>query len=158
MLEATRTINAQRSERIVALVERAVGPLEGQPVAVLGLAFKPDTDDIRDSPGIALTQALLAKGAQVRAWDALAAPAAAAALGDRVAVGDDLAAALRGAALAVVATAWPQLATLDWAWACGLMAQPRVFDGRDVVPPDALPAGAELFTVGTAPAGRTARG
>jgi len=120
----------------MAIVKRLVaelGSLDGKLVAVLGLAFKPGTDDWRNSPSQPLVDALLAAGASVRAWDPLADDASVLAWGGRVALHREPAEALKGAHAAVLATAWPEINGWPWAELTSAMAEPVVLDGRNAL-------------------------
>jgi UDPglucose 6-dehydrogenase/GDP-mannose 6-dehydrogenase len=147
LLEAIAATNRARPDQMLALLER-VQPLAGRTVAVLGLAFKPGTDDVRESPGVKLVAGLLARGARVRAWDALARPL----LPAGAAQAPGIAEALSGADAAIIATAWPELRAFDWAAAPALLARPLLLDARGVLEGVALPAGLTVLTVGRAPA------
>jgi UDPglucose 6-dehydrogenase len=98
-------------------------------VALLGLAFKAGTDDVRDSPALGVARELLLRGARVRAYDPAAAANAARELPD-LEITDSAEAAFDGADVAVVATEWPAFRTLDWAAARDRLRRPLVVDGR----------------------------
>ena len=117
-------------------------------MALLGLAFKPGTDDVRESPGLRLARRLLERGARVAAWDPVAIEPARKALPGGIEYTDDLSAALRGAEVALIATAWPQIADYDWKAGAELMARPLIFDGRSILPVDRLPATVICLSVG----------
>jgi len=115
-------------------VDSVVGGVNGRHIALLGLAFKAGTDDIRWSPAIELARWLLAHGALVHAVDPAAAGRAARAVPGLI-VHDSALDALTGAAAAVIATEWPEFAELDWAIARTLMANAVVIDGRRLLDP-----------------------
>lgn len=126
---AASAANATSQARFAARIAEALGGLERRRVAMLGLAFKAGTDDVRNSPAIAVSAALLDGGAEVVGYDPQANGNAAAELpGLRVA--DGAAAALAGADAAVIATEWPEFAVLDWASLRPTMRQSLVLDGR----------------------------
>ena len=126
-LEAAGRSNDVRPSRIADRLEAEVGPLAGCTVAVLGLAFKARTDDTRNSPAIALCNALSSKGAKVVAHDPWVPQDAGGAGIRRAATPED---AIRGASLAVIATEWPMYAELDWAALAAVANRAVVFDGR----------------------------
>jgi hypothetical protein len=111
-------------------------------VALLGLAFKPNTDDMREAPSLVLAGRLLAEGADVRAWDPIARVDG---LLHGVEQLDSVDAAIEGADAAVLVTEWPELREIDWAAAAVRMRSPLLIDGRNMLDPDAM----------RAPAGRT---
>ncbi len=134
LLNAVIEVNELQKRRVIGKLQQHLGTLRGRTIAVLGLAFKPHTDDVREAPSLVLAGRLLAEGATVRAWDP-------------VATADDLsgveqmqtvAEAVAGADAAVLVTEWPQLAEQDWA-ALGATMRGRVFvDGRNMLDPDVM--------------------
>jgi UDPglucose 6-dehydrogenase len=121
-------------------------------VALLGLAFKPDTDDMREASSLVLAARLQGEGAEVVAYDPVAAEAAGALL-EGVELRDSALETLDGADAAVLVTEWPEFAELDWAEAAGRMARPLLVDGRNFLEPKALrAAGFEYEGIGRAPA------
>jgi UDPglucose 6-dehydrogenase len=106
-------------------------------VALLGLAFKPGTDDMREAPSIVLAARLLAEGAQVRAWDPVAKPAGALrAVEYRASVLE----AVQGAHAAVIVTEWQELLELARPEVRNAMANALIVDGRNLLDPDATRA------------------
>jgi UDPglucose 6-dehydrogenase len=143
LLKAVIAVNARQRLLPVASVERALGGLAGRTVAVLGLAFKPDTDDTREAPGIDIIAALTGLGASVRACDPVAGDVRLSGGACRV---PDAVAALAGAHAAVLVTEWRQFVDMDWTAACQLMAPPRVvFDGRNALDGQRVVAGGGLY-------------
>ncbi len=141
---AARDVNAWARRRVVDRLAALLGPLAGRRVAVLGLAFKPGTDDVRDSPALAVVQGLLDQGADVSTYDPVASAPALAHLQR-----DDPYLAARGAEVVVVATAWPEFATLDPVTLAGSMDGHLVLDLVGSLPPAATAAaGLELSTLG----------
>ena len=107
ILRAVEAVNQAQAGELVTLVERTLGPMAGRRIAVLGLSFKPDTDDVRESPALRVIPALLERGAEVIAHDPVAIEPARRALGDLlVRYEPDLAAALAGADAVVIVTRW----------------------------------------------------
>lgn len=129
MLEATLAVNDLQPDRLLALLERHVDP-EGARIAVLGLAFKPGTDDIRESRAIPVIEGLRERGAEVIAYD----PVASENMRERfptITYENAASDALTGADAAVVVTDWDEFAALDEAF--DRMARPVVIDGRHII-------------------------
>lgn len=129
--------NADHQRRFARRISDAVGGLAGKRIALLGLAFKADTDDVRSSPAVRLAARLLAEGADLRAHDPAAGQSARRVLPDLVVV-PTVEDALRGADAAVIATEWPIYRDLDWAALRETMRHPLVIDGRRLVPHEQL--------------------
>jgi UDPglucose 6-dehydrogenase len=106
--QAVLDVNHHQPRHLVDIVRRGLGGLEGREVAVLGLAFKPGTDDLRESPAFPVVEHLLADGAAVRVHDPVAAVAAKSILGERVAFASDLDDAVQGADAIVLVTPWEE--------------------------------------------------
>jgi UDPglucose 6-dehydrogenase len=128
LLKAVIEVNArQRLLPVIALQER-FGDLAGREVAVLGVTFKPDTDDTREAPAVDIITMLASAGAVVRAHDPVGILPADVPAQQH----DDVLAALAGADAAVLAVEWPAYRTMDWAAAAGVMRPSAVvFDGRN---------------------------
>jgi UDPglucose 6-dehydrogenase len=141
------------SDRIEALLER---PLEGARVAVLGLAFKPDTDDIRESPAIALATELHARGAVVAACDPEAG-ARSSAVAPWLEIADGPATAARDADAVVLATEWPEYVTLDLHALAQVMRGALVVDARNSLDREQVgAAGLRYVGIGRGDAGSVA--
>jgi UDPglucose 6-dehydrogenase len=136
LLREVVRINVEAGEVVARIVEEAVWNLEGKRIALLGIAFKAGTDDVRSAPAMTLARTLLAAGATLTAWDPMAASAGAAELPELSFAADPYAAVV-GAHCAVVCTEWPELAELDLPHLAGAMAEPVLVDARNVVDPDA---------------------
>jgi UDPglucose 6-dehydrogenase len=150
--EANQAHQRQFAERVAALLDGVAG----RRIALLGLAFKAGTDDIRSSPAMSLARWLVEHGAIVHGYDPAASGRAADALPALV-IHPTALDALRDAETAVIATEWPEFRELDWAAARTLMATPLVVDGRRLLDPGAMRAlGFEYERVGT-PTGELAR-
>lgn len=145
-------INLRRRDRVVELAEQLLGELDGQRITLLGLAFKPNSDDVRDSPALDVARRLLARGAEVVAYDpAAAANAARSVAGLRLA--DSVEEAVTGAQLVVVATEWAEFRELDPSRPelRDAVAAPRVIDGRNCLDAPAWrEAGWTLIALGRA--------
>ncbi|TML69614.1 MAG: nucleotide sugar dehydrogenase [Actinobacteria bacterium] len=150
LLNAVIEVNELQKRRVLAKLERHLGTLRGKTVALLGLAFKPNTDDMREAPSLVLAGRLLSEGASVRAWDPVARPHD---LRGVVQV-DSVKEALAGADAAVIVTEWPQLGELDWAKIAATMTTPVLIDGRNMLDPAAmLAAGFRYEAIGRAAPG-----
>ena len=130
LLDAVAEVNLMRPGRLLSLAERAIGPLRGLTIAVLGLAFKPGTDDLRDSPGLAVVELLKSEGAIVKAYDPMIRiiPSA-----REIEICDSHEEALENADAAIVLTAWPEFSRWDWRQLCSLMRTPIIVDGRNAL-------------------------
>ena len=132
LLNAVIEVNELQKRRVIGKLQHHLGTLRGKSVALLGLAFKPNTDDVREAPSLVLAGRLVAEGADVRAWDPVADGHAAL---PRATICADPLEALDGADAAVLVTEWPQLAELDWAEAAARMRNPLLIDGRNMLDP-----------------------
>jgi UDPglucose 6-dehydrogenase len=134
ILKATERVNKERIARFFEKARRALWVVKGKRVAVLGLAFKANTDDIRFSPALEVVKELVREGAQVHASDPQAI-AKTKALLPQVAYHQDPYEALRDAEAAMICTEWDAFRTLDWERAGKLMARRLVLDGRNLYSP-----------------------
>ena len=143
-------VNSKQKELLHLMIrERFGSDLEGLRAAVLGLAFKPHTDDMREAPSRTLIRGLLDCGASVTAYDPIAADNARKLLPDAVEYAADVKEALRGADCAVIVTEWPEFKTLDWNEVAPLMRRRIIFDGRNICEPAAMDrAGYEYYCIG----------
>jgi UDPglucose 6-dehydrogenase len=141
LLQAVWEVNELQKRRVVGKLQKHLGPLRGKRIALLGLAFKPNTDDMREAPSRVIAYRLLAEGAEVRAWDPVARP-------------DDLQGvelcetvldAVRDADAAVIVTEWPELRALASAEVRDAMARPLIVDGRNLLDPEAVQAAGFLY-------------
>jgi UDPglucose 6-dehydrogenase len=128
LVTAVMEVNELQMRRPVAKLQKHLGSLSGKRVALLGLAFKPNTDDLREAPSAVLTARLLAEGASVVAWDPIA---DASALLHGIEFAGSVAEAVAGADGVVVVTEWPELREVPWAELRGTMRTPVVVDGRN---------------------------
>ncbi len=136
LLNAVIEVNELQKRRVVAKLERHLGSLSGKTVALLGLAFKAHTDDMREAPSIVLAGRLLSEGAHVRAWDPVADGSGLA--GVEIAATPET--ALAGADAVVIVTEWPQVGEIDWSAAGASMRRAVLIDGRNMLDPDSLRA------------------
>jgi len=137
LLNAVIEVNELQKRRVIGKLERRLGPLRGKRVALLGLAFKPGTDDMREAPSLVLAGRLLSEGAEVAAWDPVADGRSHL---HGVDVVDTALEALTGADAVVVVTEWPEVGELDWAAAGERMRGRVVIDGRNVLDPEEMRA------------------
>jgi UDPglucose 6-dehydrogenase len=148
LLTAVIEVNELQKRRVVGKLEKHLGSLIGKRVALLGLAFKPDTDDMREASSLVLAARLQGEGAEVVAYDPVAAERAAGLLGS-VEMATSAQEALEGADAAVLVTEWDEFAGLDWAAAAQRMARPLIVDGRNFLDPEKLAsAGFEYEGIG----------
>jgi len=134
VLDAVLKVNATQPDEVVTLLERELGNLRGRRVALLGLAFKPDTDDVRESPALHVATRLVELGAHVDAFDPAAMETARAAVPDAVRMHDSLESALESAEGVVIMTSWRDFAAVP-ALLAGRPVQPVVVDGRRMLDP-----------------------
>ncbi len=130
LLTAVIEVNELQKRRVVGKLEKHLGSLLGKRVALLGLAFKADTDDMREASSLVLAARLQGEGAEVVAYDPVAAERAAELL-DSVEMAASALDALDGADAVVLVTEWPEFAELDWSEAASRMARPLIVDGRN---------------------------
>jgi UDPglucose 6-dehydrogenase len=153
ILRETARINEEAVDAVVRKVEEAVWNLEGKTIALLGLAFKQGTDDVRGAPALALAHRLLDEGATVTGFDPMAGEAARRDL-PVLQVAPDAYAAAEGAHCVVVCTEWPEFLNLDPERLKAVMAQPAIVDGRNLLDTSAFStAGFHVW-----PTGRAAEG
>jgi UDPglucose 6-dehydrogenase/GDP-mannose 6-dehydrogenase len=138
LLRAVIAVNEAQPAKMLEMLRRDHPDLEGRRVTVLGMAFKPGTDDIRESPSLPVTRALVEAGARVTAYDPVARHEAEAVFGTKVDFRDDLAEAIEGAEAILVMTRWPEFAALPGLIA-GAANPPLVIDGRRMLARDSVP-------------------
>jgi UDPglucose 6-dehydrogenase len=137
LLTAVIEVNELQKRRIIGKLEKHLGSLVGKKIALLGLAFKPDTDDMREASSLVLSARLQGEGATVRAYDPVAEDAAKNLL-PNVELTESAEEALSGVDAAVLVTEWPEFADLDWAAVRERMAKPLIVDGRNFLDAEAL--------------------
>ncbi len=137
LLSSVIEVNELQKRRVVNKLTKHLGALAGKKVALLGLAFKPDTDDMREASSLVLASRLEGEGAKVVAYDPVAERAAGELLPEVEMAGSALE-ALEGADAAVLVTEWPEFGELDWKAVAGAMATPLVVDGRNFLDADQL--------------------
>ena len=134
LLTSVIEVNELQKRRVVGKLKRHLGDLEGREIALLGLAFKPGTDDMREASSVVLAARLLAEGARVRAYDPVALEAASQRL-NAVALYDDPWQCVTGADAVVIVTEWPEVVGLDWAKVAQVMRGDVLVDGRNALDP-----------------------
>jgi UDPglucose 6-dehydrogenase len=135
LLNAVIEVNELQKRRVIGKLAQRLGTLRGKKVALLGLAFKPNTDDMREAPSLVLAGRLIAEGADVTAWDPVATADGGLHGVEQVATAEE---ALAGADAAVLVTEWPELAKVDWRAAAGSMRNALLVDGRNMLDPAAM--------------------
>jgi UDPglucose 6-dehydrogenase len=149
LLTAVLEVNHLQKRRVVSKLKHHLGQLRDKRVALLGLTFKPNTDDLREASSIVLAARLQGEGAAVTAYDPVIEPCEHE-LFPGVTLCADPMEALRDADAAVLVTEWAEFARLDWPAARDLMRRPFVLDGRNFLDPETLAAaGFEYDGVGT---------
>lgn len=140
LLQAVMEINATQREWAVLKLEQALVSLQDKAICVLGLAFKPDTDDVREAPALELINMLCQRGAQVQAYDPVAIPTAQKVLPPHAGLRycGDAYEAIRGSDAILIATHWPEFRSLDWDRVRSTMAGSTVLDGRGLLSSDQM--------------------
>ena len=155
LLNSVIEVNELQKRRVIAKLQKHLGSLVGREIALLGLAFKPNTDDMREASSLVLSARLQAAGARVRAYDPVAEAEARKLLRGVDFVGS-AAEAIDGADAVVLVTEWPEFGELDFGEVAGAMRGTLVVDGRNYFDPDAVAgAGLTYEGVGRAAIART---
>ncbi|CAN5651379.1 UDP-glucose/GDP-mannose dehydrogenase family protein [soil metagenome] len=135
ILDAAVTVNERQRRQVITKLQRELRTLKGKRIALLGLAFKPNTDDLREAPSLEIAAKLDALGSRVVGYDPVAGKAAASEPGLKVVF--DMYEALSGAHAAVVVTEWEEVRSLDLEKAASLMEAPKLLiDGRNLFDPE----------------------
>jgi UDPglucose 6-dehydrogenase len=144
LLNAVIEVNELQKRRVIGKLQKHLGALVGKRVALLGLAFKPETDDMREASSLVLSARLQADGAQVRAYDPVAEDEART-LMKGVEFADGPLDCVAGADAVVLVTEWDQFKQLDWDEVAGVMAGKVVIDGRNALDPHRVRAAGLLY-------------
>lgn len=138
LLREVEEINRQAMENVVHKAKKMLGDVEGKVVTVLGLSFKPDTDDMRDAPSIVVIRELAKKNIKIHAYDPIAMENAKRALSDvkNIHYFDDSYSAVLGSDLLIVMTEWNEFMQLDLEKIKKLMRQQNIIDGRNIYIPE----------------------
>jgi UDPglucose 6-dehydrogenase len=150
IIEAVEAANEHQQERFAQrMIARFGGSLDGKRIAVWGIAFKPNTDDVREAPSFRLIDALLERGASVVAYDPEAMRGAEQRYGQRIGYGKNLYDCLQGASALAIATEWNEFRKPDFARMKSQMAETVIFDGRNLFDPEKMrAAGFEYHSIG----------
>jgi UDPglucose 6-dehydrogenase len=152
LLTSVIEVNELQKRRVIGKLKKHLGSLEGRRIALLGLAFKPETDDMREASSLVLAARLLAEGAEVCAFDPVVDGIAERLHG--VEMCDTAEEAVAGADAAVLVTEWRSIVGLDWAAVLPTMRSPVLIDGRNALDPAAMTAlGFTFEGIGRVPAG-----
>lgn len=137
LLAGVLKVNSEQHERMIRKVEKAAGGLQGKKIAVFGLAFKANTDDVRESPAVYITRGLIEAGATVTVYDPQAMENSRAEL-EGAAFAQDPYEATSGAEVLVLLTEWDEFKWLDYGRVIGLMRKPNIVDTRNCLDPTVL--------------------
>jgi UDPglucose 6-dehydrogenase len=152
LLRAVVDVNRERAPQLVAKIEKALAPLDDKVVAVLGLAFKPNTDDMREAKSIEVVNRLVELGVEVRAYDPVAMANARRVLPAAVTYCDSAHVAAEGADAVVLLTEWNEFKLLNLERLRGVMRRPVIFDGRNLWEPERMRRlGFEYHSIGRRP-------
>ena len=152
LLRSIVEINRERSAHLVEMMTKALGPLDDKTIAVLGLAFKPNTDDMREAKSVEVVQLLHSAGARIRAYDPAAMDNARPLLPPGVTFSDSPYEAADGADAVVLVTEWNEFKYLNLERLRGLLRRPVIFDGRNLYEPERMRRlGFEYHSVGRKP-------
>ncbi len=151
LLASVIEVNELQKRRVIGKLQDRLGSLRGRRVALLGLAFKPHTDDMREASSIVLASRLIAEGASVVAFDPVAAERARGVLPAAVEIAGSMLAAVTGADAVVIVTEWPEFRAVLSAEVHAAMRRPLIVDGRNLLDPnEAVAAGFTYVPIGRA--------
>ncbi|MCS7310131.1 MAG: UDP-glucose/GDP-mannose dehydrogenase family protein [Armatimonadetes bacterium] len=150
LLKAVRQINAEQPEYFLAKMRDVLGGLAGKRIAILGLSFKPNTDDLREAKSLQIIASLLAEGAEVRAYDPIAMPKARA-IFPQITYCENAYDAAEGCDAVALVTEWNEFRQLNLERLRQVMRRPLLFDGRNIYQPQQVKqAGLEYYGIGRA--------
>ncbi len=151
LLASVIEVNELQKRRVIGKLKDRLGSLRNRRVALLGLAFKPHTDDMREASSIVLASRLIAEGASVVAFDPVAGERARAVLPAAVEIADSMLTAVTGADALVIVTEWPEFRAVLDEDVRAAMRRPLIVDGRNLLDPDAaVAAGFTYLSIGRA--------
>lgn len=150
LLDAVAEINANWQAHLLNLPMTETGGVCGKTIAVLGIAFKPGTDDIPGSSSVRIVETLHEAGATVRVHVSMALQPAEAVLGDLAAYYHDLREAAMGADAIMIASAWPDYRAANWRQICSAMRTPVILDGRGILNHAEIPKEIRVLRVSSA--------
>ena len=148
LLNAVESVNRRQKQTLYTKLAQAFdGDLAGKTIALWGLAFKPNTDDMRDAPSRTLMESLWAAGASVQAYDPEAMKECRRLYGERddLLLAGDRIQAVKGADALVICTEWKEFRTIDFSWLKQQLAMPVIIDGRNLFEPEAVKAAGMLY-------------
>jgi UDPglucose 6-dehydrogenase len=146
LLTEVMEINLEQRRRFLKKVRSALWTLRGKRLGILGLAFKADTDDVRESPAIAMIKTLVKEGAKLKVFDPAAMPNAKKVLPEtEVTYVQDAYEAAAGSDALLILTEWPEFGSLDLAKVRSMLRYPIVIDGRNLYPPDKMAAAGLVY-------------
>jgi UDPglucose 6-dehydrogenase len=152
LLRSVVEINKERAAHLVEMMRKAIGPLEDKTIAVLGLAFKPNTDDMREAKSLEVVRVLYAAGAQIRAYDPVAMDNARALMPEDVVFCESAYEAAAGADGVALLTEWNEFKYLNLDRLRGLLRRPVIFDARNLYEPERMRRlGFEYYSIGRKP-------
>jgi UDPglucose 6-dehydrogenase len=148
LIEEVISINSSQAKHMVELAEQELGDLGGKKVAILGLAFKPETDDIRDAQSLKIITFLLSKGAKVSVYDPVAMNNVKRILGEKVHYSKSVDQCLRKADCCLIVTEWKEFKKLSPKFFIKLMRNPLLIDGRKIYDPQIYAKKLKLRAIG----------
>ena len=152
LLRSVVEINKERAAHLVEMMRKAIGPLEDKTIAVLGLAFKPNTDDMREAKSLEVVRVLHAAGAQIRAYDPVAMDNARALMPEDVVFCESAYEAAAGADGVALLTEWNEFKYLNLDRLRGLLRRRVIFDARNLYEPERMRRlGFEYYSIGRKP-------
>ncbi|MBU1084316.1 MAG: UDP-glucose/GDP-mannose dehydrogenase family protein, partial [Candidatus Omnitrophica bacterium] len=138
LLKEVEKINEMQKELVIRKVVELLWNIKDKTIAVWGLAFKPNTDDIRSAPAIDIIERLLKEGARIKCFDPAAMEKAKTELGSKVEYCGDIYEAAEGADCVLLMTEWNEFKEIDWKKLKKIMIQPAMLDGRNIYDPEKL--------------------
>jgi len=152
LLEAVIKVNSSQQVRFVRKAKELFGPLNGKNAAILGLSFKPNTDDVREAASIEIANSLLKEGSAVSVYDPVSTENAKRSLGDRVVYHESIESALDQADFCIICTEWEEISSFPLVDYKRLLRQPYIFDGRNCLNPiEAGRLGIHYYSIGRKP-------
>ncbi len=149
VIEAVEEVNERQKEVVVKKLRQAIGSFEGKTIAIWGLAFKPETDDMREAPALVVIEQLVAEGATVRAYDPIAMEEAKRRIGDRVTYCKDMYDAVIDADALAILTEWKEFRMPSYSVMKKVMKAPVIVDGRNILDKEeALAEGFKYTAIG----------
>ena len=148
LLESTENVNKKQPLKAVEFCKQQLGILEGKKIAILGLAFKPETDDMREARVIPIVNALLNEGAFIVAYDPVAMPMAKTIFKNKIKYASSAIDCLKDADCSVLVTEWPEFKKLTPENFIENMRQPALIDGRRIYDPEKFSKKMKFIAIG----------